>query len=90
MNDYFMVSEDLFALIQHDCRLCVMERIESDRLPLELLTNVEEVIEPTAEVDKNECTEKSMWKADCAQQLIESMHFNKTKAQVCLASCNLP
>ena len=40
VNDYFMVSEDLFALIQHDCRLCIMERIESDHLPLELHTNV--------------------------------------------------
>ena len=53
MNDYFMVSKNPFALIQHGCRLCVMERIESDRLPLELHTNVEEMIEPTAEVDTN-------------------------------------
>ena len=52
VNDYFMVSEDLFALIQHDCRLCFMERIESDHLPLELHTNVEEMIEPAAQVDK--------------------------------------
>jgi len=28
VNDYFMVSEDLFSLIQHDCRLSVMERME--------------------------------------------------------------
>ena len=53
MNDYFMVSENLFALIQHDCRLCAMKRIESDHLPLELHTNIEEIIEPTAEVDTN-------------------------------------
>ena len=61
MNDYFMVTENLFALIQHDCGLCIMERIESDRLPLELHTNVEEMIEPTAEADKNYCTDKSVW-----------------------------
>ena len=53
VNDYFMASEDLFALIQHDCRLCVMERIESDHMPLELHTNVEEMIEPAAQADKN-------------------------------------
>ena len=47
-----MVSEDLFSLIQHDCRLSVMERMESDHMPLELHTNVEEMIGPTAEVDK--------------------------------------
>ena len=55
VNDYVMVSEDFFAIIQHDCRLHVMERIESDHLPLELHTNVEEIIGPTAEVDINEC-----------------------------------
>ena len=42
-NDYFIVSEDLFALIQLDCRFYIMERIESDHLLLELHTNVEEM-----------------------------------------------
>ena len=82
----FMASEDLFALIQHDCRLCVMERIESDHMPLELHTNVEEMIEPAAQADKNECTAKFVWKADCAQQFIESMHSDKSKEQLRLAS----
>ena len=86
VNDYFMASEDLFALIQHDCRLCVMERIESDHMPLELHTNVEEMIEPAAQADKNECTAKFIWKADCAQQFIESMHSDKSKEQLRLAS----
>ena len=79
VNGYFMVSEDLFALIQHDYRLCVMERIESDHIPLELLTNVEEMIKPAAQEDKNECTAKFVWKADCAQQFTESMHSDKSK-----------
>ena len=51
VKGYFIVSVDLFALIQHDCRLHVMERIESDHLPLELHTNVEEIIGATAEED---------------------------------------
>ena len=79
-----MVSEDLFALIQHNCRLCVVERIGSDHLPLELHTNVEEMIGHTAEVDKNECTDKFVWKADCAQQFIESMLSDQTKEQLSL------
>ena len=79
VNDYFMSSEDLFALIQHDCRLHVMERIESDHMPLELHTNVEEMIEPAAQADKNECTAKFVWKAGCAQQFTESMHSDKSK-----------
>ena len=86
VNDYFMVSEDLFSLIQHDCRLCVIERIESDHMPLELHTNVEEMIGHTAEVDKNECTDKFVWKADYAQQFTESMHSDITKEQLSLAS----
>ena len=86
VNDYFIVSEDLFALNQYDCRLCFTERIESDHMPLELHTNVEEMIEPAAQADKNECTAKFVWKADCAQQFIESMHSDKSKEQLHLAS----
>ena len=44
--------KNFFSLIQHDCRLCVIERIESDHLPLELHTNVEVMLGHTAEVDK--------------------------------------
>jgi len=33
---------------------------------LELHINVEEMRGPTAEVVKNECTEKYVWKTDCA------------------------
>ena len=33
-----------FLYFQHDCRFCVIERIESDHMPLELHTNVEEMI----------------------------------------------
>ena len=58
----------------------------SFRLPLELHTNIEEMIGPTAEVDKNECSEKFVWKADCVQQFIECMHSDKTKEQLSLAS----
>ena len=47
---------------------------------------MEELIGPTAEVDINDCTEKIVWKADCAQQVIESMHSDKTKEQLSLAT----
>ena len=40
----------------------------------------------TAEVDKNECTDKFVCKADYAQQFIESMHSDITKEQLSLAS----
>ena len=67
-------------------RLCVMERIESDHMPLEQHTNFEEMIEPAAQADKNECIANFVWKADCAQQFIESMHSDKYKEQLRLAS----
>ena len=35
VNDYFLVTDDLFALVQRCCQLHVSERIESDHLPLE-------------------------------------------------------
>ena len=79
MNDYFMVSEELFALIQHNCRLCVVERIESDHLPLELHTNVEEMIGSTAEVDINECTENLYGKLTVPSNLLNLCFLIKPK-----------
>ena len=43
------------------CRHCVMERIESDNLPLELHPKVEEMIRPPAETGTNGCTEKNVY-----------------------------
>ena len=79
VNDYFMVSEDRFALIQHNCRLCVVERIESDHLPLELHTNVEEMVGPTAEVDINECTENLYGKLTVPSNLLNLCILIKPK-----------
>ena len=63
-----------------------MERIESNHLPLEFHPKVEEMIRPAAEAGTNGCTEKCVWKADCAQQFIESMLSDKTKEQLSLTS----
>ena len=34
VNDYFIVSRDLYALIHSTCELCVIGRTESDHMPL--------------------------------------------------------
>ena len=34
VNDYFILSSDLYALIHSTCELCVTGRVESDRMPL--------------------------------------------------------
>ena len=44
------------------------------------------MIEPAAQADKNQCIAKFVWKADCAQQLIASMHSDQSKEQLRLAS----
>ena len=79
MNDHSMRSEDLFALIQHNCRLCVVERIGSDHLPLELHTNAEEMIGPTGEVDINECTENLYGKLTVPSNLLNLCFLIKPK-----------
>ena len=35
VNDYYITSTDLFALIYSSCRLYVADRIESDHFPIE-------------------------------------------------------
>ena len=34
VNDYFILSSDLYALIHSTCELCVTGRVESDHMPL--------------------------------------------------------
>ena len=34
VNDYFILSNDLYALIHSTCKLCVTGRTESDHMPL--------------------------------------------------------
>ena len=34
VNDYFILSNDLYALIHSTCELCVTGRVESDHMPL--------------------------------------------------------
>ena len=36
MNDYFLLSNDLFVAVYDSCRLVISERIESDHMPVEL------------------------------------------------------
>ena len=43
VNDYFLLSNDLFAVVCDSCKLAISERIESDHMPVELyLRNLKE------------------------------------------------
>ena len=51
-GDYFIVSESLFTLFQHDCQLRVSRRIESDHLTLELYKHFDDLLSRSVQIDK--------------------------------------
>ena len=68
VNDYFILSNDLYALIHSTCELCVTRRIKSDHMPLTF-----RVIFPKENVCSDEVSHH--------QQIIEKFVWDDIRAQ---------
>ena len=79
VNDYFLISDELFARVQFCCWLCVSERIDSDHLPLEFHIERKEEILSTKDCNMNTFIEKFEWKDEFAQSFITAMRSEETK-----------
>ena len=86
VNDYFMMSDDLFALVQSCCRLYVSERTDSDHLPLELYIDLKEEIVDKSYCNMNTFLEKFEWKEEYAQSFSSSMNSVDMRVKLDLAS----
>ena len=78
MNDYFLLSNDLFAVVCDSCKLAISERIESDHMPVELFLRSlkeKEFIEDNEDVYIN----KFVWNPSNIQAFKDS--FNSDEAQ---------
>ncbi|KAK7100495.1 hypothetical protein V1264_023441 [Littorina saxatilis] len=70
VNDYFLMSVNLFESAADKCKLNVLERIESDHMPVELALNVKRCM-PNAIMNEAGCmvdefVVKYCWKTECA------------------------
>ena len=83
VNDYFVLSTDLFALVYTSCELFVTERIESDHMPLEFqVTFPQEYLPHTKVSDEDVFLEKFVWNPANAHLFIDSMCTNETFAML--------
>ena len=59
MNDYFILPNDLFAVVYNSCMLVISERIEFDHMPVELFVHLPNERELNANrSDENEFIDK--------------------------------
>ena len=75
VNDYFIVSADLFGVLESICKLNVRDRFESDHMPLELfIHNLDTTSENNAvRTGREEKINKIVWNEDLSQTFSDAM-----------------
>ena len=81
MNDYFLLSNDLFAVVCDSCKLVISERIESDHMPVELYLRSlkeKEFIEDNEDV----CINKFVWNPSNVQAFKDSFNSDEARTRL--------
>lgn len=91
VNDYFMVSGDLFDFILSFCNMCVKERIESDHMPLEFCIDISDKnVCQNVQQHKNEFMERYIWKSNNAEDFSNKMNSHSTRLKLAEAIDHIP
>eukprot|EP00745_Piridium_sociabile_P003840 TRINITY_DN122266_c0_g1_i1.p1 TRINITY_DN122266_c0_g1~~TRINITY_DN122266_c0_g1_i1.p1 ORF type:complete len:165 (-),score=17.57 TRINITY_DN122266_c0_g1_i1:470-964(-) len=80
--DYFLLSDELFALVHKHCQLSVAVRIDSDHLPLELCIGHDGQVSKTSVTTEKMFIEKTDWNHDSGYQFINLMNSDKTRERL--------
>ena len=81
MNDYFLLSNDLFDVVCDSCKLAISERIESDHMPVELYLRSlkeREFIEDNEDV----CINKFVWNPSNIQAFKDSFNSDEARTRL--------
>ena len=83
VNDYFILSAELFSLFYDSCQLSVLERIESDHLPLSLVLNCSRNKSMIAQSKRdNSYIEKFVWNAEKKNEFINDMNSDTVQRKL--------
>ena len=83
VNDYFILSSDLYALIHSTCELCVIGRTESDHMPLTFRVKFPKENMCNAEACyQKQIIEKFVWNSGNEQVFTSLMCTNETCAML--------
>ena len=81
VNDYFLMSYDLFVQILDNCKLCVPENIQSDHMPLTLYINISE--RNTSEKNNNTgMIEKFVWNEAYNDVFMKSIYSAESESNI--------
>ena len=86
VNDYFIISKELFYVVQNDSRLSVTDRIESDHMPVEFHVGFEKLVNQKTVKDQTLYIERFEWKEHCAQQFFDALKSDQCKEQIDFAT----
>jgi len=83
VNDYFILSHDLFHCISSACHLSVAEHIQSQHMPLEFTLSVRTHAEiNNTEQNRKETLHKFVWNSDCGQQFTDALKAESCKEKL--------
>ena len=83
MNEYFLLSNDLFVAVYDSCRLVISERIESDHMPVELYFRLLKEKDLNAdEGDEKAFIDKFVWNPSNAQAFKDSFDSNEARTKL--------
>ena len=81
VNDYFLLSNDLFAVVCDSCKLVISERIESDHMPVELyLRSLKE--KEFSEDNEDVCINKFVWNPSNVQAFKDSFNSDEARTRL--------
>ena len=81
VNDYFLLSNDLFAVVGDSCKLVISERIESDHMPIELyLRSLKK--EGFIEDNEDVCIEIFVWNPSHVQAFKDSFDSDEARTRL--------
>ena len=89
VDDYFIMSSELFSFVCDSCELSVVDRIESDHMPVTLsvvFPNDNVLFSSDADVDDH-ATDKYVWSNEYASQYHESLLLEENQLKFDAAIC---
>ena len=83
VNDYFIMSSDLLAVVYDSCKLVISERIESDHMPVELFIHLPKQRELNAnDSDEDAFIDKFVWNPSNAQAFKDSFDSDEARTKL--------
>eukprot|EP00745_Piridium_sociabile_P020325 TRINITY_DN31284_c1_g1_i11.p1 TRINITY_DN31284_c1_g1~~TRINITY_DN31284_c1_g1_i11.p1 ORF type:complete len:245 (-),score=15.35 TRINITY_DN31284_c1_g1_i11:10-744(-) len=82
VNDYFLLSKDLFSIVYSSCKLLVSDRLDSDHSPVELHFKFSETSIRYLDTENDQFVEKIVWNHDLEQSYIDALNSDEGLAML--------